>query len=804
METLWQDLKYGARQLRRNPGFTAVAVLTLALGIGANTAIFSAVNAVLLQPLPFRQPERLVFMTEKTAAGNRMSVAYPNFRDWQERSQSFSEMACFRSSSFNLTGIDQPVRLRGQMVSWNFFQLLGTTPQLGRLFTPSDDQRGTERTVIIGHGLWTERFGGDAKAIGRTVILDGDPFTVIGVLPPNFEFLRADDVYLPVGLYLTPESGMLDRGNHFSLYGLGRLKQAMGTGQAREEMERLAAQLEREYPSTNSGNGAMVQPLQEVFVEDIRTSLLVLMGAVGFVLLLACVNLANLLLARATFRRRELAIRLALGASRWAVIRQLLIEGLLTSGLGGLAGLLLAVWFTEALLALAPPGIPRLGQTALDGAVLGFALVLSVLTGILFGLMPALQASRGALHDDLKQGARTAGAGGEGTRTLLLVAEVGLALLLLSGAGLMVRSVVALVRVDPGFNAENLLTMRFILPQTDYPAAQRRLFYRECLSRVSALPGVRAAGLTLSLPIEGSNWGSVFIVGDQPVPERAQLPSAAFNPVSPGYFETMQIRLLKGRTFTQADNEQGVTVTVINETLAKRFWPNQDPIGKRLKQGWPENPNPWREVVGVVADVKLNGVDQATPMQAYLPLEQEPARSLALVVRTTGKPLQLGSAAEQAIHSIDRNLPVFSIRSLDQVFGSSIQRQRLLMTLLSGISGLALILAAIGIYGVIAYNVAHRTQEIGVRMALGAQQKDVLRLILKQGLKVTLAGAVLGLIGAFTLTRWLEALLFRIEPTDGITLVAVTLLVVGVALIACWVPARRAMRVDPMTALRYE
>jgi len=805
METLIQDLRYGARMLVRKPGFTLVATITLALGIGANTAIFSVVNAVLLRSLPFSEPDRLIILTEKDREGARMGAAYPNYQDWRARAQSFEDMAAFRAQTFNLTGVDNPVRLQGRTVNWNLFQLLGVKPQLGRTFVEQDDQVGAPPTALISHGVWQEKFGGDPALIGRPVRLDGETFIVIGVLPPDFELFRRVDLYVPLGLYLTPQFGMLSRGNHFGLNVLARLKKDVGVEQARVEMQTLAAQLEREYPDTNSGNGALAQELKTRYAEDIRQSLLVLLAAVGFVLMIACVNIANLLLVRAAERQKEIAIRLALGAGRRRIVRQLLSESVLVSLLGGVAGLLIGVWMKDGLLALAPEGVPRLSEVRLDSVVLIFTLCISVLTGLLFGLLPAWHASRSDLHTTLKEGGRsTGGSSREGMRKILLVAEVGLSLVLLIGAGLMLRTVFQLTRVNPGFNAEKLLMVEFSLPRNAYDQARQAVFFDECLTRVQALPGVRSAALTLSLPIDGSNWNSVFIVGDQPVPPRPELPSSAFTPVSANYFDAMGIRLLKGRAFTEADTQKTQTVTVINDTMARRFWPNEEPIGKRLKQGWPEDKSPWREVVGVVADVKVNGVDQETPLQSYLPLAQEPARGLALAVRTEGAPLLLAGTVEHTIHSIDKDLPVFNARSMDQLLDNAIGRQRLTMVLLTGFAVVALLLAAVGIYGVVSYSVSLRTHEIGIRMALGAQAGDVLKLIAGQGMMLALIGVVIGLGASLALTRLMESLLFGVSATDPATFVAIALLLAGVALLACYIPARRAAKVDPMVALRYE
>jgi predicted permease len=803
MTTFFRDVRYGARMLARRPVFTVVIVLTLALGIGATTAIFSVVNAVLLRALPYPEPARLVVLAEKTRGGRSIGVAYPNYMDFRERAQSFAEMAGFRNAERNLTRVEKPVRLEGREVSWNFFRMLGAQPQLGRLFVADDEKPGAARTVILGHAAWLEQFGGDPAVVGKGITLDGNSYTVIGVLPPGFEFFRRDDLFVPLAASLS--HGDEGRGNHSDLEVLARLKDGVGLRQAAAEMDTLAAQLERAYPATNSGEGVLTDGLLDRFASDVRRTLWVLLGAVGFVLLIACVNVANLLLVRGAERKKEIALRAALGAGRARLVRQLLSESLPLALLSGLAGLLLGVWMTEWLVRLAPEGVPRLNEARLDTTVLLFTSGVTLLTGLLFGLLPAWQSAHHDLQTTLKEGGRsTTGAMRERVRKGLLVAEVGLSLVLLVGAGLMLRTFYRLTRVDPGFAPENLLTMQLSLPGDSYDMARARRFYDECVARVEAVPGVRAAALTQSLPIDGSRWNSVFVVADKPVPPRAELPSAAFTPVSAGFFRAMGIRLLKGRAFTEADADGKPTVTVVNETMARRFWPGEDPIGKRLKQGWPEDQTPWREVVGVVADVKTNGVDRQTPLQAYLPLAQRPANSVALVVRASGNPLSLATAAERAVHEVDKDLPVSDARSMDQLMSGAIARQRLTLALLLGFGLLALVLAAVGIYGVISYSVSLRTHEFGVRMALGARAGDVVRLVIGQGLRLTLAGVALGLLCAFGLTRWMESLLFGVRATDPLTFAVITVLLTAIALLACYLPARRAARVDPMVALRYE
>jgi putative ABC transport system permease protein len=800
---MFQDLRYGLRMLLKHKGFTVVAALSLSLGIGANTAIFSLVYALLLRPLPYTEPERLVMLSEKGSSGGRAHIAYPNFSDWRERAQSFEGMASIRSQSFNLTGVDTPTQLRGRMVNWNFFQLLGAQALIGRMFVEEDDRYGAERTALLSYETWQKQFGGEASVIGGKLLLNGDPYEVIGVLAPGFEYFQKVDLYVPIGLLLGPQSPLTNRGNTMGLFALARLKPDVRLEQANGEMAGIAAQLEREYPATNSGKSAQAEPLQDVMSEGVRESLWVLFGAVGFILLIACVNVANLLLVRIAERRNEMALRIALGAGRGRVIRQLLCESLLLALLGGAFGALVGRWALAGLLALAPDDIPHLSRVSLNLTALLFTLGVAALTSLLCGLLPALHAARTDLHASLKEGVRSI-AGRDVTRKALLVVEVSLALVLLVGAGLLIRSMARVLNVELGFNPDHLLTMRINLPGEAYAAPRRLAIYDECLARVSVLPGVRSAALTHSLPIDGVQWGSVFIAADKPAPPRDQLPNAAMIPVSANYFEAMGIRLLRGRGFTSADTAGSPHVTIINETLARRVWPGEDPIGKRLKQGFPEDPNPWREVIGVVANVKFYGAELGVPRQAYLPLAQAPQPSVSLVVRTAGDPLQAAAAVERAVHAVEKDAPVFVIRSMDQLLGNSLAQRRLTLTLLSSFAALALLLAAVGAYGVVSHSVKQRTHELGVRMALGAQRRDVLKLVLAQGLKLTLLGVGIGLLAAFALTRWMETLLFSVRPADPLTFTVIAAVLTLVSLAACWIPARRAAKVDPLVALRRE
>ncbi|MEK6322863.1 MAG: ABC transporter permease [Acidobacteriota bacterium] len=804
-DEMFQDLRYGVRMLLKQPGFTLIAVLTLALGIGANTAIFSVVNALLLRPLPYVESERLVLLSERSREGERLDVAYPNFADWRARAQSFVGMAAAYTSNFNLTGVEKAARLEGCVSNWNFFHLLGIHPQLGRLFTEEDDRYGAARMMMISHELWQTRFGAEANVIGQSIVLNGDSYTVIGVLPPGFEYLEPADFYVPIGLFLGPNSPLSNRGNTTYLHAVARLKPGVTIDQANSEMATLGQQLAQEYPKVNEGKSAQAERLQDVMSEDVRQSLWVLLGAVGFILLIACINVANLLLVRAAERQKEFAVRQALGAGRRRIVRQLLSESLLIACLGGACGLLVGWWMLQGLLGLAPPEIPQLSRVGLDKTVLLFTLGIAVLTSLLCGLLPALQSSKIDLQTALKAGGRlSAGTGREGMRKGLLIAEVSLSLVLLVGAGLLVRSMYNLLNVDLGFNADNLLTMRVSLTEGRYNPGTRCVFYDECLARVGAVPGVRDAALTMSLPIKGASWGRVFIASDKPVPSRADLPRSDNIPVSRNYFETMGMRLLRGRSFSATDTTESAPVVVINETLARGIWPGEDPIGKRLKQSYPENEAPWREVIGVVNDIKLNGVDRPISMQTYLPYAQEPRPSVGVVVRTHDNPLAVAASVEQAIHSIDKDLPVYSIWTMDQLLANSLAQRRLTLVLLASFATLALLLAAVGVYGVVSYAVRQRTHELGIRIALGAQAHDVLTLILTQGLKLALLGVALGLGAALALTRWMESLLFGVRPTDPLTLGVIAAGLLGVAVVACWIPARRATKVDPMAALRHE
>jgi putative ABC transport system permease protein len=805
MDTIRQDLKFAARSLVARPSFAIMVIATLALGIGAATAIFSVVDAILLRPLPFAQPERLVVFNE-TTPGGRMSIAWPNYVDVRGHIGSFESVAASQWAAFTLLEGDRARRVYGRLVTAGFLEVLGVKPQLGRTFTANDDRPGAEPVAMVGHRFWIEELGGDANAIGRTLRASERTFTVIGVLPPEFQYADREDILAPLEPTTVPGSILADRGNRDGLWGIGRLKPGVRREQAQAELDRLVADLVRAYPAQNTGIGAEVQLLRDRAVERVQPTLLALMGAVGFLLLLACVNVANLLVARGAARQHELAIRTALGGSRSRLVRHLLVESSLLSIVGASLGVGLAVWLVRTLVALAPPEIPRLDQIGVNMTSLLFALAASITSGLLFGAFPALQTAglRGE-HLLARAGRTSASVSPRRTRRLLTGVEVALALVLLSGCGLMIRTMAQLAAVDPGFRVDHLLTARIMLAGESWNALDRRYaFFDRVVEEVRRVPGVTDAALTLSLPIAGSNWGSVFIVSGKPVPPRTELASAAFIPVSQGYFRTMGIALRRGRAFDSRDGSAAARVVVVNEALARRMWPGEDPIGKRVKQGFPEDENPWREVVGVAADVKLEGVDRDTPLQVFMPLPQSGVRNLAIVARTVVDPGSVGAAVEAAVQAVRPDVPVARILPMTALMKSAVAMRRLSTMILAAFGAVAILIAAVGLYGVVSHNVTERTREIGVRMALGAGSSRILYLFIRQGLTVAVIGTLVGLAGALGLSRWLRTLLFGVEPTDPTTLAAAGILLLIVAAVACYVPARRATQVDPLVALKAE
>jgi putative ABC transport system permease protein len=805
MSGFTQDVRYAFRTLLRAPGFAAVAIVTLALGIGATTIVYALVDGILLRPLPIEDPARVVLAREISPAGQQIGVAWPNFKDWQARAQSFENLAAWRGRPANLTGVADPQRIYIREVTWHLFDVLGVHPIAGRGFTSADDVPEAAPVCLISYGFWERRFGADPSAIGQRILLDEVPFTIIGVLSREFTVARVEDAFLPMGSLIAANSAMLNRGNHFGIAAVGRLAQGVTVESARSELQVIARQLAETYPATNSGVSATAQPLFDVLVQDARPALGVLAVAVAAMLMIACVNIANLQLVRAMARAQEIEVRSALGAERWRVLRQLLTENVLLALVGGVAGVALAYAGFRVFVGLLPPDQPRMHQVAIDARVLIVAAATSITAGLLFGLIPALHAgSRRA--GALLRSVRIAGtaAGHHATRQLLLVVEVALSLVLLVAAGLMAQTMSNLLAVDLGFVPEQVLTGQMSLPGARYTRERRRAFYTEVEDRLRAIPGVTHVALTLSLPVSGSNWNSVFIVEGIPVPERAALPSAAWTPVTPAYFDTLGIRLVRGRAFAASDNDRAPRVAVVNQSFARTFWPDGDALGKRIKQGWPEDQTPWREIVGIVNDVKTDGIDRAPRIQTYLPLAQESVPSLALVVRTAGEPDAARRAIEAALHAIDPNLPVFDVRTLPQVIQINVGTQRLLLVLLLAFGGLSLLLAAIGVFGVNAYAVSQRTHEFGVRMALGADRPRVLGLVLRQAMTTCVIGAAIGLAISLATTRLLRRLLYQVTPYDPGTIAAVTALLLAVTAVACYLPARRATRIDPVRALRGE
>jgi putative ABC transport system permease protein len=805
MQTLWQDLRYGARMLVQKPGFTLIAALTLAIGIGANVAIFSVVNALLLRPLPFDNLDRIVAVFERTSEAPRNEAAAANYFDWRDQNQVFEHIGMYRWWAANLTGVEMPERAQGFMITANLFDALGAQPALGRRFTPEEEQPGRDGVVILNHGFWQRRFGGDPGIVGRTIHFDGTPRTVVGVMPPEYNFPPGGEMLAP--LALTPQQKQ-SRRNHTYL-AVARLKPGVSIEQARADLDAIAGRLERQYPQTNAGWGVAIFPLLDHTVRQYGQALLVLMGAVGFVLLIACANLANLTLARATGREKEMAIRAALGARRHRIIRQLLTESVVLAIIGGAAGTLLALWGVEALKS-AMPGevvrfIPGWVKVGIDAQSLVFTLGLSLLTGLAFGLAPALAASRPDLNATLKEGGKSpAGFHRRGLRSALVIAEIAISLALLVGAGLMVKSFLRLINTDPGFNPENVLTMELLLPRAGYAEeAQRAVFFHQLLERVEALPGVEMAGVVSHLPLGGSNASAGFLIEGRPEPPPGQGNDGRYRVCSPRYFEALGIRLLRGRAFTEQDREGAAPVVIVNETLARQHWPNEDAVGHRIRFTGDPAQNPWMMIVGVVRDVK-HTLDGEVKPEYYLPHAQDAWRSMSLVVRAKREPMALAPAIRNQVLALDKDQPVFLIRTMEQVRAQSVLAPRFAAVALGLFAALALILAMVGIYGVMSYAIAARTHELGIRLALGARPLDVLMLALKQGLTLTLAGVAIGLAAAFAMTRLMSELLFEVSATDPLTFAGTALLLTLVALLACWIPARRATKVDPMEALRHE
>ncbi len=808
MDTLLQDIRYALRMLAKKPGFTIAAVLAVAIGIGANTAIFSVVNAVLLRSLPFKDPDKLtvVLSHKRDSLRGSGSAAFLDVVNWEKQSQTFEEMAVFRSTGYTLTGVGEPERITGGRVSADFFPLLGVEAIEGRTFRPEEDQRGAERVVVLGHGLWQRRFGGDSSIIGQSLTLNGEPFNVIGVLPPNFKF-PLDVADAEMWSASAHDGELLDeRGAHY-LKVIGRLKPGVSVNEAQLEMNEIASRLEQQYPTENTGRIVNLSPMYEHLVGDIRRSLYVLFGAVGLVLLIACSNVANLMLARAAARTKEIAIRTALGASRRRVVRQLLTESLMLAIMGGGAGLLLALWGIELLINLGPRDIPRLNDIAIDGTVLWFTIAASIITGIIFGLAPALKASKPDLNESLKEGGRgtSESFNRHSLRNLLVVAQMAFTLVLLVGAGLLVKSFLRLQQVKPGFVPDNALTMRISLPDRYDQDDKAARFFKELTERIGNLPEVESVGAISVLPLIGTNNRTSFNIKSRPYPE-TQEPLAEFRAVTPNYFRAMGIPILKGNAFTERDVKGKTGAIIINDTMARHYWPDEDPLGQVIVVGAAvsENePEEW-QIVGVVGDLKHFSLDSEAVPEMYLPHAQQPWTGMTVVARSSMDPLQLTAAMRSQVLSLDRDQPISDVRTMNEVVARSIAQQRFYMLLLALFAVMALVLAAVGIFGVMSYSVSERTREIGIRMALGAQTRDVLRYVVGQGMMLTLAGVVIGLVGSFLLTRFMTRMLYEVDAFDPVTFAVISLLLSLVALLACYVPARRATKVDPMVALRYE
>ncbi len=810
---MFTELKYAARALLKRPGFSLIAIATLALGIGANTAIFSVVNATLLRPLPFKDPERVVIVwgaLPKMAAAT-LPNSCPNFMDLKAKSQTFERLAAFRSWSWQSTAGAEPELLRGARVSADFFEAVGADPVLGRVFTPEEDLPNRAPVAIISYGLWQRRFGGDVNVIGKTIALTGRNAMIVGVMPegfrfpgganmiPGLQFALQNDVWMPIAF----SDEERQRQGNLNLAVIGRLKPGVSPLQGETELRAI----QQDLPLGTIGYTLNVIPLHQQMIGNIRKPLLVLLATVALVLLIACANIANLLLARATSRQKEIAIRAALGAARRRIIGQLLTESLLLALTGGAIGLLLAVWGNSLLVSLIPREVPRIGDTSLDARILLFTLAISVVTGVIFGLVPALQASRFDLNQSLKDGGRdtAAGVGQNRLRGLLVVSEVAIALVLLIGAGLLMKSFGRLLNVAPGFNPDKVLTMEVQLadlPPSRYENHEEQAkFFEQLFERLQSLPGVENAGGVLSVPLSGASESTEVLLEDQATTSNAERPEADYTIVTPNYFSTLQIPLLKGRQFTPQDKSGAPRVIIINDIFAARVWPRQDPIGKRFRVGFEKEP---REVVGVVGSIKQAALDAEARPAMYLPHAQSPTNLLTVLVRTTGEPMSMAAAVREQVRAIDADVPVTHVQTMEKVLGASVAQPRFSMLLVALFAGLALILSTVGIYGVMAYSVSRRAHEIGVRMALGAGAGEVLKLVLKDGMSLAFAGIGVGLLGAFALTRLMASLLFDISAKDPVTFASVAAFLAVVAFIACYIPARRATKVDPLIALRNE
>ncbi|MGA9768287.1 MAG: ABC transporter permease [Blastocatellia bacterium] len=812
METLWQDLRYGVRMLLKNPGFTAVAAITLALGVGANSAIFSVVNGVLLKPLPYKAPEQLVRVFETCAEFPKFPISPANFLDYREQNQVFDDFATFTRSDLQLAEGDRPARLTAMMVSEGYFRLLGFEPILGRDFLPSDEQQGNGQVVVLSNRLWQSRFDSDPQIIGKSIKLNGDLFTIIGVMPSGLQHVGGDYHSLPhaenIDLWWPlPLDRMRNRrGSHF-LNAIARLKPGVTEQQAAAQMNEIALRLEQQYPNSNKDWRIKLIALREEIVGQVQPMLLVVLGAVGFVLLIACVNVANLLLARATAREKEIAVRVALGAGRWRITRQILTESLLIAFLGGLLGLALGVLGVQGLTAFSPDKLPRLQMIGIDGRMFAFTLAIALLTGIIFGLVPALNISKANLNEVLKDSSRgaTGGLRHRRLRGLLVVAEVALAFVLLIGAGLLMRSFIFLQRVDPGFNPHQVLTASIDLAYKRYEdRLVRESFIQRLIGQVQTLPGVRAVGASTDLPWTGYDENTSIIIEHRTL-SKDDDPHARYHSVSPDYFPAIGVPLVAGRFFTERDSADAPRTLLINQSMARRYWPGEEATGKRLSFTDPPTEKDWMTVVGVVGDVKDTPEAAAAEPAFYWPVAQNIwQRELFLAIRADVDPFTLVESVRREVLAIDKDLAIADVNTLEQIAGGALNEPRFAFLLVGIFAAVALALATVGIYGVISYSVSQRTHEIGLRIALGAQQRDVVKLVVRQGVVLALTGVVIGVGSALALTRLMASLLFGVGSADPLTFTSIALLITIVSLVACYIPAHRAMKVDPMIALRSE
>ena len=801
MDSIIKDIRYGIRSLLKRPGFTAIALIALALGIGANTAIFSLVNAVILQPLPYQDPDRLVWAWGNIQnGGNRASVAPLDFLDYRSQNKTFEHFAAYMGLSANLTGSGEPERLTATGVTGNFFDAFGVRPALGRGFTLENEKSDQDQVAVLSHAFWQKRFGGDPSIVNKTIVLDGKTVEVIGVMPAHVIFPQLADLWVPLNFDISPD--MRQRRAHF-MRPIGRLKEGVTLTQAQADTDLIAAQLAEQFPETNKNWNLRLVPLRDQLLGGSQTPLFILFGAVGFVLLIACANVANLLLVRAAAREKEIALRTALGASRVRIARQMITESLLLSIAGGALGALLATWGVEALVRLGEGSIPRTANVRIDATVLAFTFLISLATGLLFGLAPALRTVRVNLIDSLKDGLRGSGEGAlrNRTRSLLVVLESAIAVMLLIGAGLLIRSLIALQNVDPGFDAKNVLTMRITLPRQKYDTPEKSAnFFGQLETRLAGLPGVESEALISELPLSNQPNDMPFTVeGRPPVASISEGFGADFRMVSQNYFNALRIPLLRGRNFTEQDVRQSDKVLLVSEQLVAQIFPNEEPLGKRLIMAMSGEPY---EIIGIVGDIRHQSLGAPAAPTMYMPSRQRGGTNL--VIRTQGDPLSIVSAVRNEVQALDPNQPIAAVKKMSDWVDASVAAPRSSTTLLTLFAVLAMILAATGIYGVMSYSVARRTHEIGVRMALGARRFDVMKLVVRQGMILTLIGVVLGLGGAFALTRVMSTLLFGVTAKDPITFAAVAALLIAVAFIACFVPARRATKVDPLVALRYE